>query len=58
MDSENIKRINQHKFEKVKPKPSIVKEINNVNNQLVEVSSSLNSFIQKISKEKEKKILF
>ncbi|MEK9727118.1 MAG: ATP-binding protein [Candidatus Margulisiibacteriota bacterium] len=53
--SKTLKRINQYKFEKVNPKPSIVKEINNVNNRLVEVSENLSSFIQKISNEKEKK---
>ena len=50
-----LHRIKNRKFEKIKPKPSFVKEINNVNRSLVEVSNNISQFIGKISREKEKK---
>ena len=53
--AKTLRRINEHKFEKVKPKRSIVKEINTVNDRLLEVSTNISNFIQKVSKEKEKK---
>ena len=53
--AKTLRRINEHKFEKVKPKRSIVKEINTVNDRLLEVSTNISSYIQKVSKEKEKK---
>jgi two-component system phosphate regulon sensor histidine kinase PhoR len=53
--AKTLRRINEHKFEKVRPKSSIVKEINTVNNRLVEVSDSISKYIQKVSREKEKR---
>jgi len=52
--AKTLRRINEHKFEKVKPKRSIVKEINTVNDRLLEVSTNISNYIQKVSKEKEK----
>jgi two-component system phosphate regulon sensor histidine kinase PhoR len=50
-----LHRIKHRKFEKIKPQPSFVKEINDVNWSLVEVSNNISQFIAKISREKEKK---
>ena len=53
--AKTIRRINERKFEKVNPKPSFIREINHLNIRLVEMADNISSFIQKISKEKEKK---
>lgn len=50
-----LRRIKHRKFEKIKPQPSFIKEMNDVNDSLVEVSSNISQFIAKISREKEKK---
>ena len=50
-----LRRIKHRKFEKIKPQPAFVKEINDVNLSLVEVSNNISQFIAKISREKEKK---
>ncbi|MGC6366576.1 MAG: ATP-binding protein [Candidatus Marinamargulisbacteria bacterium] len=53
--AKTIRRINERKFEKVNPKPSFIREINHLNIRLVEMADNISTFIQKISKEKEKK---
>jgi len=52
---QSLRKIKHRQFDQLNPKPSFVKEINNVNESLMDVSKNIDAFIQKISKEKEKK---
>ena len=50
-----LHQIKNQTFKPLTPKASFVKEINNVNRSLIEVSDDISKFIAKLSREKEKK---